>query len=1075
MPPKRTTRKTATTASAAASPSPAPRRTPRRRQESVNAEAVRTPMPTKYSTSYGAPMSQLPNRMSNVAAGSLASATADLFAIVALDNQKAAEERRKAKAAREAAAFEAAKRAGKNPQPPPQLPPEDSGSEGERSRKRKRDEADAQAEREAAEREQKRREELAEALRRDEEDRLLAEKAARDKENAAKTARGRTEREQKRKEELAEALRRDEEERLLAEKAARDKAAADKAAREKAAADKAAREKAAREKAAREKAAAERAARQKAAEEKAAQELAAAERLARQRAAAEKAAEEQAAAEEAAQQQAAIEKMAREQAAAEKVARQKAAAERAAREKAEQRRAEEERLARAQEAEEARLREEERAEMERAARAEAAAERRRRAEAEKAAREEEAGAQAEIDARQQRPRSEEVHSDNTQEGSTYVHYPLLLQHGRANSLPPITPPPPLKERPILSAPLSSRSFVEEGGVYAAADVRTPSEPLVRRQPHRAPPDVNVSWGSEPTAADDQPPSRFVPILPKPGPVRPRPTSQYTSTRPPRVSKHHTHETPPRRTSENPLFPEVKSRFKWPSLSIPWSILFWALGVLLAILAIIAIRQVSTASSVDIFDGAGRSWWFGSKPSGVLTDDQYRNLKTFMEDKTTATSAAVKNIESILPKVVHVQKDGKGGKVLVDDQFWYAMKDRIQRDKDIYTLDANSDISNLQWKAIGDRFKKLGLVESIMDEKLPSSWNLWWKNNERKVTETMKKKLGGVGGQTGGKDQAGLQDDVITREEFLDLLEETMAEQKKDIDAQLESRLQTLLDKASKATSEAGGMTKPEIAKLVNQIVKKAVANARLESAAHSKIADSFDNELRSQVNHFGPGNSAVVERYHSSPTWITEPPFGSPEWHQQRNGPKFIPAPEMALTSWSDAGECWCAGTKKSNKTSKPAEIAVKLASFVIPQHLVLEHIRPSATNDPGAMPKHVEIWANYPDTATRERVSSLMAVTFPDAARENPLLIGLRYVKIGQFTYKHPGDERGVYVHRLSQELTNIDAATDLVMVRALTNHGAEDHTCFYRTRLYGDVVEDAAPATPDARGRFGFNWASF
>ncbi|KAK3688092.1 hypothetical protein B0T22DRAFT_376421, partial [Podospora appendiculata] len=963
MPPKRASRKTAATASAAASPSPAPRRTPRRRAPSVDVEAVRTPMPTKYSTSYGAPMSQLPNRMSNVAGGSLATAAADLFSTVTLDNQKAAEERRAAQAAREAAAFEAAKRAGKNPQPPPQPPPDDSA------------------------------------------------------------------------------------------------------------------DKAAREKAAREKAAAERAARQKAAEEKAAQELAAAERLARQRAAAERAAEEQAAAEAAALQQAAIEKMAREQAAAERLARQKAAAERAARGEAEQRRAEEERRARAQEAEEARRREEERAEMERAAREEAAAERRRRAEEEKAAREEETRAQAEVDARQQRPRSEEVHSDNTQEGSQFVHYPLILQHGRAASMP-TTPPPPLKERHILPAPASSRSFVEEGGVYAAADVRTPSgaareplEPLSKRPPHRAPPDVNVSWGSEPTAADDQPPSRFVPILPKPGPVRPRQTSQYTSSRPPRVPKHHTHEAPQRKTAKDLFWFKVKSWSKWYSRSSPWSIL-WILGAVL--LATLAIRLASTASSTDLFDGARRSGWLGSHPSRVLTDDQYRDLKTFMEDKTTATSAAVKSIESILPKVVHVKKDGKGGKVLVDDQFWYAMKDRIQQDKDIYTLDAKSDISNLQWKAIGDRFKKSGLVESIMDEKLPNSWNLWWKNNEKQVTETMKSKLGGVGKQTGGKDQAGLQDDVITRDEFLGLLEETMAEQKKDIDAQLESRLQTLLDKASTATSEAGGMTKPEIAKLVNQIVKKAVANARLESAAHSKIADSFDNELRRQVNHFGPGNSAVVERYHSSPTWITEPPFGSPEWHKKRSGPKFIPAPEMALTSWSDAGECWCAGTKKSNKTSKPAEIAVKLASFVIPQHLVFEHIRPSATNDPSAMPKDVEIWANYPDTARRERVSSLMAVTFPDAARENPLLIGLRYVKLAQFTYKHPGDERGVYVHRLSQELTNIEAATDLVMVRALTNYGAEDHTCFYRIRLYGEVVEDAAPRTADARGRFGFNWAS-
>jgi hypothetical protein len=28
--------------------------------------------------------------------------------------------------------------------------------------------------------------------------------------------------------------------------------------------------------------------------------------------------------------------------------------------------------------------------------------------------------------------------------------------------------------------------------------------------------------------------------------------------------------------------------------------------------------------------------------------------------------------------------------------------------------------------------------------------------------------------------------------------------------------------------------------------------------------------------------------------------------------------------------------------------------------------------------------------------------------------------------------------------------------MVRALTNHGSEDRTCFYRVRLYGEVAEE-------------------
>jgi hypothetical protein len=29
------------------------------------------------------------------------------------------------------------------------------------------------------------------------------------------------------------------------------------------------------------------------------------------------------------------------------------------------------------------------------------------------------------------------------------------------------------------------------------------------------------------------------------------------------------------------------------------------------------------------------------------------------------------------------------------------------------------------------------------------------------------------------------------------------------------------------------------------------------------------------------------------------------------------------------------------------------------------------------------------------------------------------------------------------------------LVVIRAVTNYGAKDHTCFYRVRLYGEMLE--------------------
>jgi hypothetical protein len=48
------------------------------------------------------------------------------------------------------------------------------------------------------------------------------------------------------------------------------------------------------------------------------------------------------------------------------------------------------------------------------------------------------------------------------------------------------------------------------------------------------------------------------------------------------------------------------------------------------------------------------------------------------------------------------------------------------------------------------------------------------------------------------------------------------------------------------------------------------------------------------------------------------------------------------------------------------------------------------------------------------------------------------------------------MFVHALSRDLVDrLKAATDLVVVRAVTNYGAKDHTCFYRVRLYGEMLE--------------------
>ncbi|KAK0629597.1 hypothetical protein B0T17DRAFT_589331 [Bombardia bombarda] len=463
------------------------------------------------------------------------------------------------------------------------------------------------------------------------------------------------------------------------------------------------------------------------------------------------------------------------------------------------------------------------------------------------------------------------------------------------------------------------------------------------------------------------------------------------------------------------------------------------------------------------------------PLGVLTDRQYDDLERFMRDQKSSTAAAVQNIESILPRMVHVQK--RNGKLVIDDEFWHALKNMIQHENSIFTLEGTSDISDTHWKALQGRFRKAGIpgqagisasdVEDIAGRSVSRYWDTWVKNNHKKVTSILgdnlsvdlEKKLRSeteklIDNKLASK---GLQDVIITKDQFMREIEKAMKDQKKDIDRQLEgvrSSLKTLIEEASKSTSSSVGMTREEITDLVNAVVKKSISNAKLEAAAQSNIGHFYNTELSHRINHCSMGNGALIEISMTSPTWTySKPAFGTKAWvNFMQKQPRSQPNSFSVLTSWEDAGQCWCAGTKTGKGATRPADVSIRLANFVVPQNIVIEHIDPSATLDPLAMPKDLEIWARYDEYGRHERMTNWMAATFPDA--NDTELRKLGFVQIGAFTYESKSADRGIFITRLSSELVSNEGATDHILVRAVNNHGT-DHTCFYRIRMYGDVLE--------------------
>jgi hypothetical protein len=457
------------------------------------------------------------------------------------------------------------------------------------------------------------------------------------------------------------------------------------------------------------------------------------------------------------------------------------------------------------------------------------------------------------------------------------------------------------------------------------------------------------------------------------------------------------------------------------------------------------------------------------PLGVLTNNQYDDLKDFIQRRMTTTDAAVENLKMLLPRVVVVRKD-KSGKIMVAEEFWNALQDRINHDEKILKLDGKSRISEKHWKALQERLKNAGLldkplstddVEKIVERSAPASWERWLQKNHKKVAEIL--------GQTQDKAQPSKPspkgtgtEAVVSREEFIKELTSHLAKHKKEIDSEMAGIRKDILgliqDVKFIASTSAKGLSKneiSEIAELVKQIVSKQIGDKQLIVGYKGGVRQ-IDAALRRRINHFSPGNNALPELSSSSPTWeIPKLTIGSKKWLKTMGKlPRFHQDINHALTGWTDPGHCWCAGLGKNGTYGNSAVVVVQLANAVIPQYVVLEHIDPLATTDPLAMPKDVEVWALFDGYERRERVLNWMSVNYPNDMRHK-LVVERGFAKIGAFTYKHVPKDEGVFVHRLSDQLLHIMAATDMVLIRAVTNYGEKDHTCFYRIRMYGDVVD--------------------
>lgn len=448
--------------------------------------------------------------------------------------------------------------------------------------------------------------------------------------------------------------------------------------------------------------------------------------------------------------------------------------------------------------------------------------------------------------------------------------------------------------------------------------------------------------------------------------------------------------------------------------------------------------------------------------------------------------SLKKLAGIVPDVVHMELS-TDGKPVVKQGFWHAIRDLIREDDGIVTLERKGKeyelASERQWRAISrglDRDPNFALkwnhsaseLEKRVTNKMANSWDQWVKNNNGIVAKMLGSELDKIyaAGSDGDFDrrlsnivQKQLEDSerkgvLVTREEFIRHLQNEFSAHRAEIRAelnelrpQLEKFMQESVEMAVKDMSR--GMAESDIVRLVDKLVRKAIADVNLNAMAKGKIHEHWDSQLKHEVNYFGLAAGAVAHAS-SSPTYDPDHRGVASDKHPRGSVQKPLP-PSGALTPWLDEGDCWC-GTRDVNRRGNPLDtvLNVMLGYTIIPENIVVEHILPGATTKPDARPRDIEIFARVADTDVRERMGDFAATHFPDDPSDwdyKPAAFGRDFVKIGQMRYEGAELHDGIYVHQLSPELRDLGVETDQVIVRAVSNYGDPNQICFYRVRLYG------------------------
>lgn len=479
------------------------------------------------------------------------------------------------------------------------------------------------------------------------------------------------------------------------------------------------------------------------------------------------------------------------------------------------------------------------------------------------------------------------------------------------------------------------------------------------------------------------------------------------------------------------------------------------------------------------------------------------------------AGATSQMRRLLPELIAINVDKSTNEWAVGDSFWFALDEQMKNGglhHSVLTLEKSADgsyiITDDHWDAVlrrmqnegrliadrstmenNDSVDYSGQITSIVERTVSQRWDQWLKKNDdatKRVLGIDREAMSAHYTELFGDFEQKLLDRIrsynqeeqlVTKDEFIEKIKHISNEYNVQIKAEMEAiqdQLRYAIDAAEQSKQTARvpeGMSRDQVREMIDGAIQRAISDAQLESIAKGNIKAQVEAELSGHKNYFSAVRGATIDHTLSSSTYrwsnrgildVEEPRtsglfsiFSGKTHSVFRDGGNKAGidySPGKVLEKWDEDGECWCAGHGDSNNDSRIADLSILTTDTVIPQHLVVEHITASGSFDPEAMPKDLEVWIRTPSDRRRRSLLEWSKNIWSDVRHGNSArLMAKGFVKIGEFRYLNSVGKGEKQVFKLSEDLLDLDAQTQHVIVRSKSNYGAQDHTCFYRLQLFG------------------------